>query len=195
MYKVVLASASPRRRDLLTEAGISFEVVVSDVDENIVMTTPPLFVKELALLKAASVAGSCKGCNLVIGADTIVCIDGEVLGKPVGYGDARRMLKRLSGRIHQVYTGVCIIDSVTGKAVCRHDVTCVAFRHLSNKDIRDYVKTREPLDKAGAYGIQGLGGKLVRGIKGSYDNVVGLPMQVVWDILKTEFDYQKKINI
>ena len=189
MEKIVLASASPRRRELLAAAGMEFEVIASDVDENINVHTPSLLVQELALLKAAAVAKELSSPALVIGADTVVYIGGEILGKPCDAKEARTMLKRLSGRLHKVYTGVCVIYSKTGKAVSKCEVTNVIFHPLSKKQIRDYVKSKEPLDKAGAYGIQGPGKKLVRGIIGSYDNVVGLPLKLLKNILKDEFDY------
>ena len=126
MRKLVLASASPRRRSLLAQAGFDFEIVTSDVDENIDITDAPLLVRELALLKAAAVAKKVGADCLVIGADTVVSINGEVLGKPKDWRDAKRMLRLLSGRAHQVYPGVCIVDAGFGKAVCRSERTrCV----------------------------------------------------------------------
>ena len=187
MKKIILASASPRRRELLSKAGFKFDVVVSDTDENIDVCDAPLMVRELALLKAGDVAKKVKKNSLIIGADTVVCIDGEILGKPKDWRDAKRMLTKLSGRAHQVYTGVCIIDSGTGKAVCKSERTDVIFKQLTKRQIRSYIATREPMDKAGAYAIQGGARSFVRGIVGSFDNVVGLPVEMVREIIKTEF--------
>lgn len=190
MKKLVLASASPRRRDILSSAGAQFDVIVSEVDENINVCEPALLVKELALLKAAAVAKGLKHKSLVIGADTVVSINGKILGKPVDCSDAKHMLRLLSSRAHQVYTGVCVVDSSSGAAVCMHETTNVVFNNLSKKQIRDYIWTKEPLDKAGAYGIQGLGGHFVRFIIGDYNNVVGLPLNLLRRILIEEFGYQ-----
>lgn len=187
MKKLILASASPRRRELLKKAGFSFTVKTSEVDENIGVTQAPLLVRELALLKAAAVAKSEKEDCLVIGADTVVSIDGEILGKPKDWRDAKRMLLLLSGRAHQVYTGVCVIDAKSGRAACRSERTDVLFRKLTKRQIRAYIKTREPMDKAGAYAIQGGAGRFVRGYVGSFDNVVGLPVKLVRELIETEF--------
>lgn len=187
MKKIILASASPRRRELLCKAGFEFDVIVSDTDENISVCDAPLMVRELALLKASDVAKKAKKNSLIIGADTVVCIDGKILGKPTDWRDAKRMLNMLSGRAHQVYTGVCIIDTQTGKAVCRSERTDVIFKRLTKRQIRAYISTREPMDKAGAYAIQGGAKSFVRCYIGSFDNVVGLPVNLVKEIIKTEF--------
>ncbi len=187
MKKLILASGSPRRRELLTEAGFTFEVKTSDVDEAIGVMEAPLLVRELALLKAAAVAKTAREDCLVLGADTVVSAGGEILGKPKDWRDARRMLRLLSGRAHQVYTGVCIVDAKTGRAVCKNERTDVLFRRLTNREIRAYIKTREPMDKAGAYAIQGGARRFVRGFVGNFDNVVGLPVGLVKELLKTEF--------
>lgn len=187
MKKIILASASPRRRELLRNAGFDFEVMTSDVDENIDVTEAELLVRELALMKAADVAQKCGKKRLVIGADTVVSINGEVLGKPKDRRDAKRMLRMLSGRAHQVYTGVCVCDGDSGKAVCESVRTDVIFRRLTKKQIREYIATKEPMDKAGAYAIQGGARKFIRGYVGSYDNVVGLPVKTVKKLIKSEF--------
>lgn len=189
MKPIILASASPRRREILEREGIVFEVIASDADENINAPTPELLVMELALLKASAVCKKMKKDALVIGADTVVCIDGCVLGKPSGRRDAKAMLSRLSGRAHQVYTGVCVMDAKCAYAVCRYSRTDVIFKRLQRKGIRRYVGTGEPLDKAGAYGIQGKGRRLVRCISGDYDNVVGLPAGLLKRILEEEFNF------
>ncbi len=187
MKKIILASASPRRREILTQAGFEFDVVVSDADENINACDASLMVRELALLKAGDVAKKVEKNSLVIGADTVVCIDGEILGKPKDESDAQRMLNLLSGRAHQVYTGVCIIDSGTGKAVCKSECTDVIFEKLTKKQIQEYIATGEPMDKAGSYAIQGGAQSFVKNIVGSFDNVVGLPIELVKEIIETEF--------
>lgn len=192
MKKLVLASSSPRRREIMAREGLEFDIVVSDVDETIDAPTPELLVSELALLKASAVARNIGEDALVIGADTVVCIDGQVLGKPEGKKDAKKMLSQLSGRVHQVYTGVCVMEARTAKAVCRFERTDVVFKNLKKKKIKKYVKTGEPFDKAGAYGIQGKGAKLVRCIVGDYNNVVGLPIHLLKKILEEEFEYVQK---
>jgi septum formation protein len=189
MKKLVLASASPRRRELLQREGFKLDVISCDIDENIHAPSPELLVMELALLKASAACKKIKPDALVIGADTVVCIDKTILGKPCDSMEAKKMLTKLSGRAHQVYTGVCVIDNKTAYAVCRYKRTDVIFRRLTKKQIRDYIKTGEPFDKAGGYGIQGEGGKLVRCIVGDYSNVVGLPVELLMDILNNEFKY------
>lgn len=189
MKKLILASASPRRRELLKKAGYKFDVITSDVDENIDIAEAPLLVRELALLKASAVAKIAGGDCLVIGADTVVSIDGQVLGKPMNIYDAKRMLRLLSGRAHQVYTGVCVTDVKTGRSVCKSARTDVLFRRLSKRQIRSYIATKEPMDKAGAYAIQGGAAQFVRCISGSCDNVVGLPVGLLREILNTEFNF------
>lgn len=188
MREIILASASPRRRELMSKAGYEFEVVTSDVDENIDVCDARLLVKELAVLKACDVAKKCGKKALVIGADTVVCINGEILGKPKDWRDAKRMLRMLSAKAHQVYTGVCVCDSKTGKVVCESVRTDVIFKRMSKRDIRAYIASREPMDKAGAYAIQGGAKKFIRGYVGSYENVVGLDTATVKRIIDTEFD-------
>ena len=190
-HKLILASASPRRRELLSMLGWDFKVEVSNADENIDKTLQPdLFTQELALLKAADVAK--KHANekntLVIGADTIVYLDGEILGKPKDNTDAKRMLTAMSGKEHFVYSGICVIDTSTAKAECRCVKTAVKFCTLSERQIDDYVSTGEPLDKAGAYGIQGKAAVLVEGINGDYFNVVGLPLATLNELIVNEFN-------
>ena len=171
---IVLASASPRRRELLQRAGVTFTVRVSDADEQISSDTPPHeAVMSLARQKAQAVAKSCPD-DLVIGADTVVVNDGAILGKPADAADAVRMLRMLSGKTHTVYTGVCLLSP--GKTETFFEQTQVTFYPLTQQEIEAYVATGEPMDKAGAYGIQGRGCTLVQGICGDYFNVVGLPV-------------------
>ncbi len=185
--KLILASASPRRRELLLEAGFEFEVITSDVDENIDVSDAELLVRELALMKACDVAKKCGKNALVIGADTVVSINGEILGKPVDEDDAERMLFMLSDKAHQVYTGVCVCDAKTGKAVCESVRTDVIFKALTKQQVSEYIKTGEPMDKAGAYAIQGGAKEFVSEYIGSYDSVVGLPVEALKRIIETEF--------
>ncbi len=178
---IILASNSPRRRELLTLGGIDFTVKVSNVDESIPVgiTKPGDVVKHLSKTKAQAVYD---GENIVIGADTVVAIDDMILGKPQDEAGAKAMLKSLSGREHSVYTGVTII-STKGIDVFYNE-TKVEFYPLTDEDIEAYVATGEPMDKAGAYGIQGKGSLLVKGITGDYFNVVGLPLAEVVRRLK-----------
>lgn len=179
MIEIILASASPRRQELLQLLGIEFRVVPSDFDEKSAVAWPPeAHVMESAGGKAADIASRIEDC-VVIGADTVVVVDDRILGKPSDPDDARRMLSLLSGRSHYVYTGLAVILHSEGKTVhaARDFVrTEVCFGELSDATIDHYVATGEPLDKAGAYGIQERGSLLVEGIVGDYFNVVGLPI-------------------
>ena len=187
MKKIVLASQSPRRKQLLSEAGYEFDILVSDTDENISAPDGEMLVKELALLKACDVSKNVNYDAYVIGADTVVCINGRVLGKPKNKRHASLMLKLLSGRAHQVYTGVCVFDTKSGTAVSKCERSDVKFFNLTNKQIREYIETGEPMDKAGAYAIQGLGNKFVECYQGEFDNIIGLPMKTLESILN-EFE-------
>ena len=179
---IILASASPRRRELLKFITEDFTVRVSDVQE---ITNPDLSpeetVKALAVLKGEAVAEDFPE-DTVISADTIVVLDGKILGKPKNEEDAFSMLSSLSGRAHEVFTGVCIIQG--GKKNVFAERTEVIFHSLSEEEIRAYIETGEPADKAGAYGIQGKGCTLVKSINGDYNNVVGLPVSRLNRILK-----------
>lgn len=182
--KIVLASQSPRRRELLGQMGLEFTVQVSQLDEAQFSGLPPAeLVTTLAREKAALVAADVGPSALVIAADTVVVLDGAVLGKPVSPQEAEDMLWSLSGREHQVYTGVCVEHD--GRVLTEYEVTHVTFRSLTREEIRAYVSTGEPMDKAGAYGIQGYGGLLVEGIRGDYFAVVGLPVGRLAQILRT----------
>ena len=174
--KLILASKSSRRRYLLSQAGLRFSIIPSKVDESsIAVSSPVLYAKELATAKAADVAKTHSDC-WVIGADTIVLIDGLILGKPDSKQHAVEMLGRLSGQTHQVVTGYCICNNSLGKLISDSVKTDVTFKTLSASEIEWYTRTSEPFDKAGAYAIQGLGTFLVKSIHGSYSNVVGLPV-------------------
>lgn len=178
MADIILASGSPRRRELLTTAGIEFSVMVADIVEKIPCGEKPCnVVMSLALQKAQAVAVS-NPQSIVIGADTVVSLGNEILGKPKTEADAIKMLKELSGKIHHVYTGVAIVKDKKVKNF--YVETKVEFFELSEDEIERYVATGEPMDKAGAYGIQGKGCVLVKKIDGDYFNVVGLPISKVY---------------
>lgn len=188
--KIYLASGSPRRRELLTQIGIEYEVLVSEADEECDIKDPALLVEELSKRKAKAVFDSLKGKEksdyLVIGADTVVSIDGQILGKPADKKDAEKMLGELSGRAHEVYTGVtlCFLKNGQEKEKTFHEMTKVIFCEMSEEEIHEYAESGEPLDKAGAYGIQGLCAKYIRGIEGDYNNVVGLPIGRLYQEMK-----------
>ncbi len=181
---VILASKSPRRRALLEQIGISFSLDPADVDERILPgETPEAYAVRVALDKARVAAGRAK-MGIVIAADTIVVIGDAILGKPVDAADARRMLSMLSGREHEVVTGLAVMDAASRRSVMRTSVTKVCFRTLSEREITAYIATGEPLDKAGAYGIQERGALLVERIEGCYSNVVGLPLSLLGEMLR-----------
>ncbi|QYK68930.1 MULTISPECIES: Maf family protein [Paenibacillus] len=185
--RIILASTSPRRKELLAFLRLPFEVVPSHADESTPESwTPQQIVETLAARKAEAVvntAAQSKEAGLVIGSDTIVVLDGSVLGKPADHADAVRMLTALQGRTHRVYTGVACIHTGTGEMLVRHRQTEVTMKPLSQEQIVAYVNTGEPSDKAGAYGIQGMGATLVESIQGCYFNVVGLPLSLLSDML------------
>lgn len=184
----VLASKSPRRKELLQKIGINAQIIPSNVDESAYnKLDPQKMVTQLAMVKAADVARDFRGNTYVIGADTCVCLDGKVFGKPQSMEEAENMLKKLSGRTHQVYTGYCVISCSDGKAVSKYCATDVTFRTLTDKEIKAYVKTRECMDKAGAYGIQEKGAIFVEKIDGDYSSVVGLPVCALARLLSEEF--------
>ncbi len=182
-----MASRSPRRREILSRLGLAFSVQPGEVDEaGVTEKDPAELVERLALSKALDVAGS-RERALVIGADTIVVLDGEVLGKPADSGEAIAMLERLQGRTHQVYSGLAVVEVEAGSTVRKavgHRVTEVTMRTVDREEIEWYVGTGEPLDKAGAYGIQGLGVLLVDRIEGCYTNVVGMSVPLLLQLTK-----------
>ena len=185
MKRIILASASPRRKDLLEQIGLTFEVTVSNVPEVITKSEPSEVVEELSAqkAKAAAQAQMKEGAAIVIGADTIVCQDGKIMGKPKDKEDAAKMLKRLAGNTHSVFTGVTVIeDGVTVRTFSCE--TKVRVYPMTEQEIWDYIETGEPMDKAGAYGIQGRFAAWIEGIEGDYNNVVGLPVSALWQVLK-----------
>lgn len=181
--KIILASGSPRRKELLEQLGIEFEIRVSDCDEHVAADSPEELVLKLSEAKSRSVAAETGPGYIVIGADTVVVYDGEILGKPADSQDAVKALKKLRGHTHSVYTGVTLTDTDTGASRSFYEKTDVTMFDVSDKDICHYVETGEPLDKAGSYGIQGRGAFLVSSISGDYYNVVGLPVARLWQEL------------
>jgi len=175
--RFILASSSPRRSDLLNQIGLDFEVIPSRFDESQVNASDPVeLVRTLAREKAGTVASEVEGEAVVLGADTIVLLDDEILGKPRDEAEARSMLGRLAGRTHRVLTGVALIRRPNGPILVEHEETAVTMRNLTPGQIAAYVASGEPMDKAGAYAVQGLGSVLVERLQGDYFNVVGLPL-------------------
>lgn len=181
---IILASNSPRRRELLAQIGLAFTVAPADVDESVLPGESPVSCVERLAQDKARAAAKRAGKGIVIAADTIVAAGGAILGKPADAEDARRMLTELSGREHEVVTGLAVMDAASEQCVTRTSITKVWFRDLSDREIASYVATGEPLDKAGAYGIQGRGALLVERIEGCYSNVVGLPLSLLGEMLR-----------
>jgi septum formation protein len=183
---IVLASASPRRQELLRNAEIVFRVCPADINESpLAGESPRDCAERLARGKALAVSQS-RPRDYVLGADTIVVVDETILGKPRDADDAARMLRMLSGRTHEVITGVCLVSPVAGKAegLTASETTLVTMCELSETEVRDYVATGEPMDKAGAYAIQGIASRWIPRIEGDYSNVVGLPVALVYRVLR-----------
>lgn len=183
--KLILASASPRRRELLVRAGFEFEVRPSMIPEFPAPgESPEAFARRAAREKALDVAARAEPGTLVLGADTVVALGDEMLGKPGRAAEAAQMLRRLSGRTHRVTTAVCLVRAPDHVEAQAEEITAVTFRRLSNAEIEEYVATDEPFDKAGGYGIQGHASKFVERIEGDYSNVVGLPVALVAEMLR-----------
>lgn len=219
--RIILASASPRRKELLEQIGIQFEVITSHVEERITSHRPDKVVEELSCQKAEAVAGelfcqkaeaaaeeltsvgsSCQETDrrwkediLVIGADTVVALNGAILGKPADKEEAITMLERLQGREHEVYTGVTLLYRAAGapewKRRCFHERSGVHFFPMTKAEISRYVDTGDPMDKAGAYGIQGFCARYISGIEGDYNNVVGLPVGRLYQEIKELLSYEE----
>lgn len=192
--KIILASGSPRRRELLSQIGLDFEVRVSRVEERVTQTDAALAVEELSAQKAEAVMASAEDIQepvLVIGADTVVAAGGRILGKPSDREEASKMLRCLSGSTHEVHTGVTLICRKKGEVRRKtfHETTRVAFYPMSEGEIQDYVATLDCMDKAGAYGIQGLCARYIKGIEGDYNNVVGLPVGRLYQEAKEWIDH------
>ena len=181
---LILASSSPRRAEILKAVDWPFEVQPTETDESMQADeSATAYVQRLAQAKAMSIAAE-RPSALVLGADTVVVIDDEVLGKPRDARDARRMLQRLQNRRHEVLTGVALVRQSTGQRRIAYERTVVKFREMSDSEIDWYVATGEPLDKAGAYGVQGCAALFIEGVEGDYWNVVGLPVQLVYRIAR-----------
>lgn len=179
MYQIILASNSPRRKEILEQAGVEFRIIPSKCEEVIKLSDPEEVVKELAQLKARDVAENCQGKVIVIGADTVVANMERILGKPSDTSEAIDMIMNLQGHSHDVYTGVAIVikeENGETRTVCFSENTKVHIADITKKQAVDYVLSGEPMDKAGAYAIQGKFAKYVQGIEGDYYNVVGFPI-------------------
>lgn len=189
MRKMILASASPRRRELLEKYNINFEVLVTDTDETISQAVSPReFALRISEKKAkAAVSQTHYSDAVIIAADTIVALDGVIFGKPLDEEDAAKMLKALSGKWHEVYSGITVAFLDGGQVSYKQEVCCtkVKFHALSDEEIGVYIKTGEPMDKAGAYAIQGIASQFVKQIDGDYENVVGLPVQTVLNLIES----------
>ena len=184
--KIILASASERRKELLSRIVSDYEVIVSDFDEELVPFNGDVeeYVKTLAFEKGKTVQDTLQEDAIIIAADTIVTLNGKILGKPRDEKEAFDMLKSLSGNSHKVYSGIALLDSKTNRVIKEAVYTEVKFSKLNDEEILQYINTKEPMDKAGAYGIQGYGGVFVEEINGCYYNVVGLPLNKLKKLLK-----------
>lgn len=190
LHTLILASTSPRRKDLLSQIGLTFTIVPSDFEEDMSLPlSPDMLTMHLSKEKALAVAKDYPDA-VIIGADTVVAIDGAVLGKAHTKEDAQRMLSMLSGKTHQVITGLTVIipagESPTGEQIIESvaSINDVTFKPLAAEEIEWYIQTGEPLEKAGAYGIQGLGAMFVEKIEGSYSGIVGLPLEILYEIFR-----------
>ncbi len=186
--RIVLASASPRRKELLNQIDIEPEIMVSHVVETVTSRIPEQVVMELAAQKALDVLKNVEAGALVIGSDTVVAVDGEILGKPSDHEDAARMITMIAGRSHQVYTGVCLVlkgeQPSENQVVKFYDETDVEVYPMTGEEIREYACLEEPMDKAGAYAVQGVFARYIKGLKGSYANVMGLPVSRLYREMK-----------
>ena len=185
LKSLILASASPRRQELLNQIGLKFITDPSDIDEDMPATADfGNLVAELALRKALAVSGKYEN-GIILGADTIVVLDNEIFGKPADRSCARKMLSRLSGCWHSVFTGVALVDAATSHSINQFEESQVKFKNLTESEIQNYIDSGEPMDKAGAYGIQGKGALFVEKICGDYYNIVGLPLFRLNNMLKS----------
>ena len=186
--KIILASGSPRRKELLLQIGIVPEIIVSHVEEKITSDVPAEVVMSLAEQKAVDVAKEMPEGTVTLGSDTVVAADGKILGKPKSHEEAYEMIRRLAGRSHQVYTGVCLVkkgpEGEADTVVSFYDETDVNVSPMTEKEIREYADSEEPMDKAGSYAVQGFFARYIDGLKGSYANVMGLPVHLVYQKLK-----------
>lgn len=185
--KIILASKSARRKEILEHLGLCPTILVSNADENVhERLSPERFVEEVSHRKALAVQPLCKNDELIIASDTVVCVGDKILGKPSGEKEALEMLSLLSGTTHKVISGLAVIYK--GKTVLSHEITEVTFRKIDDSEALAYVRTGEPYDKAGGYGIQDRASVFTERISGDYLNVVGLPVYRLFSLLKTEYD-------
>ena len=188
-YQVILASGSPRRKELLELIGVEFKIITSNKEEVITSTNPEEVVKELSMMKAEDVAAGVAGPAIILGADTVVAHGGRILGKPKDKAYAVNMIRSFAGDDHYVYTGVCIIRKEADgsvKKISFAEGTKVTVYPMTEEEIEQYVATNEPMDKAGAYAIQGLFAPYIKGIEGDYYNIVGFPIAGIYQRLKEE---------
>jgi len=184
--KIILASQSPRRKWLLEQIGLDFEIITSNFDENIEgKKFSRKLIESLAYQKAKDVSERTENEALIIAADTVVILGSNILGKPKDEADAKNMLKQLSNRVHKVITAVAIIDKYEEKTLINSTISKVKFKKLTEREIEDYIKTGEPMDKAGSYGIQAYGSLFVEKVDGCYNNIVGLPLNLLGEMLKS----------
>ena len=180
-FRLILASGSPRRRELLEKMGYKFEILAPDVDEH--ASGPVRDVVAILSRRKADAAAAQLDAGIIIASDTLVSLDGAALGKPIDEADAHRMLRALSGKTHEVFTGVTLADAADGRRMTRVVRTGVRFRELSEEEIWSYIRSGEPMDKAGAYGIQGGAHGFVEALDGSYENVIGFPVSDIEEML------------
>ncbi len=187
--KIYLVSTSPRRKELLNQIGLKFEIVASDYEEDMTLDMAPVELAQyLSRGKAEAALGNVEE-GIVIAADTFITFDNRVLGKPKNNDDAKHILQNIGGRVVEVITGFTVLDVKTKKQVSKAVVTKVFIKKLSEEEIDNYIKTGEPMDKAGAFGIQGVGALIIEKIEGDYNNIVGLPLFALSEVLK-EFDFR-----
>lgn len=186
MKKIILASTSPRRKDILHQIGLDFDIIPSSYEEDMSLSkTPEDLVQYLAEQKGKVVAQQQNTtAAVIISSDTIVAIDGNILGKPQSREEAKNMLRLISNRTHDVYSGVCVIDTETNDQTVFYSSAKITMRELSEEEIEAYIETGEPMDKAGAYGIQGMGGMFIQSIEGDYYAIVGLPIEQLVLVLR-----------
>lgn len=184
MKKIILASSSPRRKELISKAGIAFEITIPKFDENLINKTFSYQkIEELARCKCKSIIKEINIPAIVISADTVVIYDNMVMGKPKDYEEAFNMLSKLNGKTHNVVTAICIIDTESQKEITKSETSEVSFNKISDAEIEEYIKTKKPYDKAGSYGIQELDKSFIKEIKGEYDNIVGMPIKLLIKML------------
>ena len=184
MKKIILASGSPRRKKILEQIGLKFSVEKSNYEEKRIADSPPSQIVEFLSLEKANLLAVKYEDAIIIGADTLVVLNGEILGKPKSEEDAREMLRKLRNKTHTVVTGFTVLDTKSGRSVTKHVETKVKFKDLSEMEISAYVETGEPMDKAGGYGIQDKGGLFIEEMDGDYFNIVGLPLFAVSETLR-----------